>query len=162
MIQNLYQGIFNHFLLFLCFWRTSSHRKLLDATIQRVNRCNNSEPLSRLMLTLSWYFLVSEKPLLTGSCWTLHYRKLKDAIIQNLYQGLYWQCLGISLFLKNIFSQEVAGRDNTERRRRQILLDRIRLLGSQDSSGIKHNDIRILGRRLKKQKDGKKWKKKDE
>ena len=62
----------------------------------------------------------------------------------------------IKAYSGKVFSQEVAGRDNTERRRRQILLDRIRLLGSQDSSGIKHNDIRILGRRLKKQKDGKK------
>ena len=62
----------------------------------------------------------------------------------------------IKAYSGKVFSQEVAGRDNTERRRRQILLDRFRLVGSQDSSGIKHNDIRILGRRLKKQKDGKK------
>ena len=46
----------------------------------------------------------------------------------------------IFLFLKNLFSQEVAGRDNTERRRRQILLDRFRLVGSQDSSGINYNN----------------------
>ena len=59
----------------------------------------------------------------------------------------------IFLFLKNLFSQEVAGRDNTERRRRQILLDRFRLLGSQDSPGIKQIEIGMSGQRLR-QKNG--------
>ena len=66
----------------------------------------------------------------------------------------------IFLFLKNLFSQDVAGRDNTERRRRQILLDRFRFVGSQDSPGIKDNEIGILGRRRKTNKKRQKLNKK--
>ena len=59
----------------------------------------------------------------------------------------------IKAYSGKVFSQEVAGRDNTERRRGQILLDRFRLLGSQDSPGIKQIEIGMSGQRLR-QKNG--------